>query len=391
MIYRCLVIDNSDFFEIGKIRVRLFQDTTQSDKVQDLSQDPKKRVDSYSNSFLEEDYPRLKVRTGMTDVFAVVTTPIGGAYDYGLWYLPQPNTWGIVSELEGGSPGEYVWLGATYQTAPISNNNAKKINFIGAPSDKDDRGNSEDQNALTDKKVNVSNKNAIVIKTKKAEVVRDEEGVIDQEESSSKLNWNARPLENLIIINEDEITIKHIIHNQEEDKEEERIGETTIKFDNGGLFLNTSNNEGTKSVASTLDLDNLSFSMAITDTEDEDGTTLSEIKSDTKKIELSFIEASKSSEKNNCNVTIGKRKSGLGNTEEAAISLTQSAGNGKYNEITMSEKTINVIAAENVVLQPGSGGKVCIGDTDSPVLISPTGGPIKVGTITIPTSKFLKA
>ena len=71
--------------------------------------------------------------------------------------------------------------------------------------------------------------------------------------------------------------------------------------------------------------------------------------------------------------------------------MTQAAGNGKYNEITMSKKTINIIAAEDVVLQPGNGGKVCIGDTDSPVLISPTGGDIKIGTVTIPTSKFLKA
>ena len=387
MVYRCLVVDNSEFFKIGKIRVRLFSETMPIEKIKDLSSDPKKRIDEYSNTFEDAEFAPCNITAGKVDVYATVTTPIGGANDYGLWYLPQPNTWGIVSNLYGYADGEYVWLGATYPVEPLSDRLNEVINYIGAPSDTDEENKS---NLMKNGTINLEDKNSIILKTKSSEVVRDGEGNIDQEESSKKLNWSAKPMENIIIINGNEIIIKHVT-NEETDDGTKRVNDATIKLKDSNLYLEVKDTEGKNNLSTSFDLQNMSIKNTVFATDDSNNTILNEIICDSDKTEISYVEASESSEKSNCNVLIGKRQSGYGDTTDSVISMTQAAGNGKYNEITMSKKTINIIAAEDVVLQPGNGGKVCIGDTDSPVLISPTGGDIKIGTVTIPTSKFLKA
>ena len=116
MIYEALVIDNEDFADKGTIRVRIKQKTLDPRILKDLSVDPKKSIEEYGSQEWRDRNGENVFTYVDTDV--KVSSPFGGGFDYGFFYLPQPNSWGLVGNI--GDPWDettrdnYVWLGALY-------------------------------------------------------------------------------------------------------------------------------------------------------------------------------------------------------------------------------------------------------------------------------------
>ena len=98
MLHECLVIDNSNFFKNGTIRVRIKTFVLDSSSMMDMSLDPGESINYFANLRYELDRTGAKVLK-YDDEDVLVASPMGTAFDYGLFYIPQINTRGIVAEL----------------------------------------------------------------------------------------------------------------------------------------------------------------------------------------------------------------------------------------------------------------------------------------------------
>ena len=187
MIYKAQVISNSDFLTKGTIRVRISKYFFGAFK--DLSEHPELiteglyySVDSQGRTLKHQD----------TDV--KVFSPIGGGNDYGMFFIPQVNTEGLVLMLGEAfeTSNEFIWLGSMFEM---------KNNTIKMPSDKMSTVNGV-ENGISN--LDVIN-GALVIKLRSTDLVDQ----TNPEDSAENLNWETRPIENLIVINKNKVLINH--------------------------------------------------------------------------------------------------------------------------------------------------------------------------------------
>ena len=172
---------------------------------------------------------------------------MGGAYDAGMFYLPQPNTHGLVTNIycAGMNKPRYVWLGALMTTNPAYNvvlnpvDEADYITDINMPSD-----NLDTHNGLNSSQLNLEkpeNRNhAIIFKQKETYWSKDDKGMAsdriqNNDDSKESLNWGKVPTLNMAVIDKSRTFITHNMY----DKDNNYLGVAKIDIDNeNGVSIN---------------------------------------------------------------------------------------------------------------------------------------------------------
>lgn len=203
MIYKARVIDNSMFKSSGQIRVRIFEKTKKKEDREDLSLHPE-TISAFSER-VRDDNGEEKLITN--DHLVYVSTPFGGGTDYGMFWLPQPNSIGLVADLgdikDTSNNGNYVWLGGLFSYYP-----KKTIKYsegiYGTELSTVDVPNLSDVNkSIINDEIDPDLKSSFIIKTKTTEVDN-----IDNP-TAEKLDFKKSKVENTFIMNKKEINVSH--------------------------------------------------------------------------------------------------------------------------------------------------------------------------------------
>lgn len=237
MVYKAQVIDNSQFLTTGKIRVRIAKHYYGN--LVDLSDFPEKiREGLYYNENNE-------LKHYDSDVF--VFSPIGGGNDYGMFFMPQVNTEGIVLML--GDPAdtsnEFLWLGSIFEM---------KDKTVKMPSDSMNNINGLESGSFNNEIIN----GALVLKLRSTQL----DNVVYPEGSKDDLNWKKSPIENLIVINKNRILIEHCIT----DANKQIIGNSILSMDENGASITTVGEDYNGNISLNA---NGSFKLETSNTSDE--------------------------------------------------------------------------------------------------------------------------
>jgi hypothetical protein len=231
MIYECLVIDNKCFWKTGKIKVRVSKGIGQTEFLKDMSTNPQESLEDFSG-FKITDPDTDETEIVETDSYAELSTCMGGAFDSGVFYLPQPNTRGLVAEIPvAGSTPRYVWMGAIMVIDPV---NGPLANQILGPNDRFTKENNEDNqnlmNSMNSPNLDIpENANhAFIFKQKETSIARDDSDEIDFEQSKETLDWKKVPTYNMAVIDKSRVFLIHEIY----DDEGTDLGTAKISIDN---------------------------------------------------------------------------------------------------------------------------------------------------------------
>ena len=365
MIYEALVIDNADFVEKGTIRVRIKSYTLSPKMTQDLSIDPIKSIETNGKQEWKERNGEKVFTYVDTDVR--VSSPFGGGYDYGFFYLPQPNSWGLVTsvgnDFEVSSRDNFIWIGSIYSRDIVT----KSIDIPSSSLDTKFNGVDGDGTSAIARLDNINS--ALVIKTKTTSISGGAQD-IDQEKSQTTLNWKKRPTENLIIIDKDKIQITHNILNDDE----ESVAVETFNIDSDGFLLNYRNRETDEN--SKISLDNNGNFEIIKESEDANIS----LAGNSSGVSVDYAD----DKDNGANLKVGKKDPSVGGTNKTEATLT-AYENGK-NTCYISAKSDGIVIESSGDISLSANGKVTLGNTGLPVLVSPTGSDVLVGNVTIPCS-----
>lgn len=320
------VIDNSEFASTGKIRVRI-EKFASSYLMQDLSKKPETILEGMK--YIEENGEKTLTHED-TDVS--IFTPIGGGFDYGIFYLPQVNSVGLVAELGEGidTTNEYVWMGAIVEKGKTG---------INIPS----TGLNTVQGIDSAGNINTSELNGgLVIKTKSTNLMDP----LNPMDSKDTMDWTKREVENLIVINKNNI---NIYHNTLDDNE--IIDTTSLELNSSGVsmsFFDTNNNR------SDFTLDNeCGFKIKATDDKSERS-----IESTSSETQILFKNGDKSS-------TIIQTESAIDvNSNGNHIALNRDSVVVEGNDIYVSAKgTLNLgTEGRRVLLSPDNADSIEIGN-----------------------------
>lgn len=363
MISEALVIDNSDFFKKGTIRVRVKTRTYSDVAFADMSIDPKRSIEEFGQETIEINGEERKFTFGGGDYDAFVSTGVMGmAFDSGIFVLPQPNTWGIVAKL-GNSTDEdrFVWLGGITKFNDLDKT-------IDGPSDKlpqenadesDENNSGEvigDKNLVNEEKTpNLTDPfSSFVFKQRETHVVRDDElNVTD--DNKSTLKWEERPLNNMVVMNRDKVYMYHNLYKTEEDGTKTPNGRTLVMFDNNGVSIKFKNTE-TPAESEISALSDGTFKISSSNL--DKGTTNSVVGG------LDFIELSHQGEGDtSAQLYMGTPQIQLNGSKGTDVTCNLSISKGQEQEqISMStENGINISSKKNISINPGSGKEVTIG------------------------------
>ncbi len=190
MLYSALVLDNSNFYTKGVITVRIAR-YYNAPMTWDLSDD-----DGIMNEFKEmnekdevEDYDNC-----------LVSSPMGSGRNYGMFYLPQINSVGMVTFLDN-SFSRPLWMGGFFRpirTEPDSKKQ-RKVEFVNIPND-DITAEGEDSDGSSGEiggKQTTAEDSALIIRMKSTD--------------SDNYNWQEQDTENLIVIDKNNVKIIHFL------------------------------------------------------------------------------------------------------------------------------------------------------------------------------------
>lgn len=368
MIYEALVIDNADFAKKGTIRVRIKDYTVTPASTGDLSEKPSYLINEVGGQqYVVNDTEK---QFTYTDTDVKVSSPIGGGYDYGLFMLPQPNTWGLVASIgnnwELSSRGNFVWIGALYKANADGDYSENTKISINIPSNTIAANNGVDSGTI-----NLDNfSSTIVLKTKTTYISNSAED-IDESKSKETLSFKKQPTENLIIIDKDKILMTHNIVNDNN----ETIALATYQMSADGFNLTYNNKE--KSVTSDIKLEaNGDFEIL---KNDGDNNT-AKITGDSDGIIADYL----NSNDEGATLRLSKKPAEEGGTHKTEASLTAFAGGGSSCYVKVKSDGIDMETSGNISIN--ANGKVTLGNLGLPVLCSPTGASLQIGTVTIPVS-----
>lgn len=189
MFFTALCTDNSKFWSTGKISVRVFKYSgmplfvkgkpTNYDDLKTLSV---LRETSRGDKDIEQDFE------------AMVFTPLGGGKNYGLFMLPQINSKGIVTFLDGDF-SKPLWVGSFFGNRYDSN--GLQTGNINIPNDKpEEEGTNKDGIIGGEKKIS-GNESTIILRTRHTE--SSDEGV----------DWEKQNTENLVSIGDSLVRLRH--------------------------------------------------------------------------------------------------------------------------------------------------------------------------------------
>lgn len=333
MIYPAIVLSTENFLKNGTIRVRIAQYFF-GQMIWDLSTNP--------------DFIKLGVNEGSgthNDFDAFVFSPIGGGENYGVFFLPQENTRGLVAFMGNTTERSSTcfWLGSIFQPEFNTNGSLRTINF---PSDKPE-SNGANSNGFKDGTTNLNNTDlngAMIIKLKSTDYNPQE---ADKEKVKTALNWEKSNTENTIVINKNRIIIHH--SSQYNDKQQEVTSEE-ILLDSNNVRLtikkqleDANKNKTVELNLNKTDSDALGFTMY---TENLEAKTKNAITSKNNTISLTAI-----NQENNTNVDI--------TSTDVTIS-------SKKNTILVDNKGITLNAPETSVFLNAK--EVRLGTEDSKIV-----------------------
>lgn len=187
-VYKALVTDTSCFKETGKIKTR---------------------VSIFNNFFIEKDlldkYNKDDYEDSVvTDRLTFILSPYGGGYNCGMFALPQVNSQGLVSFIDGNL-NLPIWMGSL-NSIEVSGSFLEQSDV---PSDIliQEKSSVDFDTENEETKRNIEDKNSFVIRTKTNEL--DQNNLDDFD----KMNWRSNPTENGLVMSK-----KHfqIIHKDEE-------------------------------------------------------------------------------------------------------------------------------------------------------------------------------
>lgn len=363
MIFEAMVIDNSDFFKTGKIRIRLDNERIFASDMKDLSIDPDKSIRIAGNENQEIDGESKKKIHSDAEAY-VSTGTIGCAYDSGVFVLPQPNTYGLVARI-GYSFQEYkyVWLGGI-----VKFNDLEKT--IDGPSDKlpeenkiDDEEEFGNKNILSKDDIkddgpipNLNNPySTFVYKQKETHIERNDDDSIS-DNSKNTLDWTKRELQNMVVVDKNKIYVYHNVYNDD--------GETK-----GSAVVNIDNNNGVSITYTNDDLEakskfnlksNGTFSIKNSCHKDVD--VENEITGG-----LDSINISHQHDKISAMVFMGESENNFsGGGKDAVVDISVAKeGNSTPEQISMSAKNgINITSNGNITINPGANGQLTLGTGD---------------------------
>ena len=363
MISEALVIDNSDFFKKGTIRVRVKKRVYSDVAFADMAIDPKRSIEDYGQESIEINGDERKFSYAGGDYDAYVSTGVMGmAFDAGVFMLPQPNTWGIVAKI-GTSMDEdkFVWLGGITKFNELSKT-------IDGPSDKLPQENADEDEENNTGEV-VGDKNLVneeetpnltdpfssfVFKQRETHIVRDDElNVTD--DNKSTLNWEERPLNNMIVMNRDKVYMYHNLYKTEDDGTKTPNGRTLVMFDNNGVSIKFKNTE----IPAESEISALSDGTFRISAANLNKGTMNSVSGG-----LDFVEISHQGEgETSAQLHMGSSQVQMGNNNSSDVTCNLTISKGKQQEqISMSTNNgINISSDSNISINPGSKGEVTIG------------------------------
>lgn len=250
MIYPAIVLSTENFLKNGTIRVRIAQYYF-GQMLWDLSSNP--------------DFIKLGINRNSgthNDFDAYVFSPIGGGQNYGVFFLPQENTRGLVAFMGNTTERSNTcfWLGSIFQPE-FQGTSLQSINF---PSDKT-TSNGANSDGFRSGSTNLENTDlngAMIIKLKSTDYNPQE---TDKEKVKKALNWEKANAENTIVINKNKIVIHH---SSQYDNNQKEITSEEILLDGKSIQLtikkqneNANKNKTVQFTINKEDNDALGFSL----------------------------------------------------------------------------------------------------------------------------------
>jgi hypothetical protein len=335
MIYSAIVINNSEFFTSGTIQVRI-QNYFYGNMAWDLSQNTSAVTDGYdANTKTHKDFD------------AYVFSPIGGGKNYGMFYLPEPNTKGYVAFI--GNPIERgnkcFWLGSIFE--PTFYPNSKNLESINIPSDKIS-SNGKKADGFIDGTQNSDVYDGALVIRLKSTAVKNSSGKTAPD--SSSLNWENSNTENLIVINKDKVLIHHPSAYDASQKELS-YQEIIISPETTAITMSSKQNSGDIAKTTQLTLLNngtFGFDLSVNDKNKSISSSISSIDG--------ILSINNTIDKNVCNI--------IQNSDMISISYNKSSI-VLDNDATISSTSGNVYVVGNKV-HIGNGNESILTTTSAP-------------------------
>lgn len=317
-LYQAVVTDNSEFYKRGYIRVR---------------------ISAFFNGSVEWDlaksYDETKFKKALKDDFrCLVYMPIGGGNGHGMFSLPQVNSVGLVSFIDGNIK-KAVWMGSFVNPKFDEDGKFYEANV---PADVIDKEGKDSCGLTVDgKNVDVSG-GAIIIRQKST-----------KSGDAESMNWDMNRTENLIVMDKDLLKINHVTEwKEKEDKlKPTQYQEISIKKNTD----ETSENNGIVTL-------NIKTYIA------NDDNTIDEYGIEIMEKEVSIVTNNNKSKTKNTiliNQDAVKMKSNNYNDNKSTeISLTpnQAEVRSKDSVVSVTEKEVNISGTDKLTL---SGKSVLLG------------------------------
>jgi len=180
-LYQAVVTDNSEFYKRGHIRVRV--STFYSG---DINWD-------LSNPYDDREF---KQSLG-DDIKCLVYMPIGGGNGHGFFSLPQVNSIGVVSFIDGNLKNA-IWMGSFVNPKYDKDGNFKNANMPNDTLEKEGAGTEG---------VTVEGKNVDI---KGGGVVFRQKSTVSGEDDGKGMNWDNNRTENLMVFDKNNLKLLHV-------------------------------------------------------------------------------------------------------------------------------------------------------------------------------------
>lgn len=346
--YKAIVIDNKQFYIDGTIFVKI--EMFNLDKPNDLSSPYNAEIFTK-----QESYGCLKAK---------VFSPMAGGRNYGIFYLPQINSKGIVANF-AADPMDFIWLGSFFEVVDIVRENGETKYTINAPNN-DIKVDDRDLISGGIKNSPDISEEAIIIRTKSTDS-STEEG----------LRWEELHTNNLIVIDKNKIEITRATGGFDEEgnldkyqkfiiDEEDGKAVTKIEYIDSIKQINSSfkiedgaiKSEYKKTIADktitenfTLGLDNSDNPIFAVSIADEVNNISTSFKTNATDLVMSYVKDDKA--------TFYLQDSSMVKitTNNATVSI-------KEEEIALDAKTVRIAATSQLIL--GNGNQYLV-TTDSPL------------------------
>lgn len=383
VVYQCKVIDNSVFWKTGKIKVRICLSIGDlvTPRFKDFSEAPQDSLDNGKFKLDEEESSNIEM-----DTYAELSTCMGGAYDSGVFYLPQPNSYGLVTRIysESETKPRFVWLGALITMDPLNGvidptDDANSVTQIDIPTD-----DISTHNGVENKNVNfVNSKNknhAIVFKQKETYWSKDEDGITngeieDEDETKKSLDWRQAETINMAALDKDKVIL---VHNMVDD-DNNKIGEAQISIDNKkGISIKFEKNPTENEEKYIASMELLNDGTATLISELDEGRVTNRFEATTEKLNI----------EHRTDDTVGRVFVGtenLGNTQtekQMKIEFTDGQGQGaKQQTIVLSKSKIDITCTGDIQLNPEGNITIGAGTSGNYLLAYPSAGIADSGAI----------